>query len=247
MFDVTRRLAAAILKVPLTPPDPPAGSKGSTAVFRASPRYLTYKLLPFWLSAAWSLAIYLAVGVAGFAEGGPVVRVLVVAGGLFVVGGLFVGYCAIRLDYELRYYVLTDRSIRIREGAWLLREMTLTHANVQDVSISQGPLQRVFRIADVVVKTAGGGGATAAQPGGSGHQAMLAGVEDAAAVRDRIRAYLGRQPDDGGLGDDAAAARPAPAPAPRADGAATAAALREVVVAARALREAAERRRAAEA
>jgi len=33
------------------------------------------------------------------------------------------GWMIVRLDYELRYYVVTDRSIRIREGAWTVREI----------------------------------------------------------------------------------------------------------------------------
>lgn len=240
MYEPLKRLAAALLKVPLEPAEAPRGSRESTTVFRASPRYLTYKLIPFWFGVAVQLAVFLPIVIVSAAEGNRVLLVLELIGGLLLAVGTFVGYCALRLDYELRYYIVTDRSMRIREGAWLLREMTLTHANVQDVSISQGPLQRMFGIADVVVKTAGGGGAVANQPGGHGHQAMLAGVDDAAGVRDRIRAYLKEQAD-GGLGDDPARAAPRPSAGALA-GPAVLVALHDMSAAARALRAAAERR-----
>lgn len=242
MYEPLKRLAAAILKVPLDPPEAPAGSPESTKVFRASPRYLTYKLVPFWIGVAVELAAFLPVLIVSVHEGKTALVVVEALAGVALAAGTFLGYCAIRLDYELRYYILTDRAIRIREGAWIMREMTLTHANVQDVSISQGPLQRLFGIADVVVQTAGGG-AVAAQPGGQGHLAMLAGVDDPQDVRDRIRAYL-REHEDDGLGD-APERRAAQPETTGGGGLATPealAALREMVEAARALRETAEGR-----
>ena len=36
-----------------------------------------------------------------------------------------------RLDYELRWYVVTDRAARLREGILVLTEMTFTLVNVQ--------------------------------------------------------------------------------------------------------------------
>ena len=84
----------------------------------------------------------------------------------------------IRVDFDLRYYVVTDRSVRVREGAWTVREMTITHANVQNVRLEQGPLQRAFGIQDVLVDTAGGGtGGGKHGPGDTGHRVTLAGIE----------------------------------------------------------------------
>ena len=62
-----------------------------------------------------------------------------------------------KLDYDYHHYVITDRSLRIRAGVWHVHEMTMTFANVQNISIRQGPLQRLLGIADLVVQTAGGG------------------------------------------------------------------------------------------
>ncbi len=112
-------------------------------------------------------------------------------------------FAMVRLDYEMRWYVTTDRSLRIREGLVNVREMTLTFANVQNVSIRQGPLQRLLGLADVVVETAGGAGAVGTQGhehGPSLHEGRLRGVDDAPGVRDLILARLKRL-KDAGLGD----------------------------------------------
>ena len=84
---------------------------------------------------------------------------------------VFVRLLVIKLDYELRWYLITDRSLRIREGIWSVREITLTFANVQNVSVTQGPVQRLFGVSEVVVETAGGGGGQQQKGGGRGRKA----------------------------------------------------------------------------
>jgi membrane protein YdbS with pleckstrin-like domain len=113
---------------------------------------------------------------------------------------------AARLDYEMRWYIVTDRSLRIREGIMRVREMTLTFANVQNITVRQGPLQRLLGIADVVVRTAGGGGSSeghgesSGTAGASMHVGKLRAVDNAVEVRDLILERL-RRWRDSGLGD----------------------------------------------
>lgn len=129
-----------------------------------------------------------------------------VVGFVFLVLQLPVSYALVRLDYEMRWYIATDRSLRLREGVRNVREMTLTYANVQNVKIEQGPLQRLLGIADLVVQTAGGGAGSRdrseahADSGGSMHEGRLHGVARAEEIRDLILARLKRRPD-AGLGD----------------------------------------------
>ena len=110
-----------------------------------------------------------------------------------------------RLDYEMRWYIVTDRSMRLREGIFGVREMTFTFANVQNIAIRQGPLQRLLGIADVVVRTAGGGGGSTEQgeyqhAGKPMHVGTLRAVDNAEMVRDLILERL-RRLRDAGLGD----------------------------------------------
>ncbi len=117
---------------------------------------------------------------------------------------LFLTYAAVRLDYELRWYVVTDRSLRLRSGVWTVQEMTMSFANLQQVMVSQGPIQRLLGIADLRVESAGGGGGSAHDrhhgPADSLHTGVFHGVEHANEVRDLILARL-RSFRETGLGD----------------------------------------------
>ena len=50
----------------------------------------------------------------------------------------------VKLDFEKRWYVVTDRSLRVREGIAFVREATVTFAKIQNISMSQGPVQRAL-------------------------------------------------------------------------------------------------------
>jgi membrane protein YdbS with pleckstrin-like domain len=195
-----------LLKVQPAPPHVPAGSRDVIA-FRASPRYLGYRYVQVLVQALPALAGP-AIGVfaltAAAAKGKPaplvvwVVLALVAIGA--IVGAAFGLVCA-RLDFEFHQYLMTDRCVRIRRGIWEQLEATLTYANVQNVRVVQGPLERLFSIASVVVDTAGGAGRSERQdPLLQHHRGVIRGIEDANALRDRImeRMKLSRS---AGLGD----------------------------------------------
>jgi uncharacterized membrane protein YdbT with pleckstrin-like domain len=80
--------------------------------------------------------------------------------------------------------------------------MTVNFTNVQNISVSQGPLQRILGISDLRVDTAGGGGGSS--PGEKGsqnlHTAWFRGIENANDVRGIIQDRL-RHLKDSGLGD----------------------------------------------
>lgn len=120
-------------------------------------------------------------------------------------------YTLVRLDYELRWYIVTDCSLRIREGITAVRETTLTFGNIQNLAIRQGPIQRLLGIADLRVRTAGGGSggedhSSDESKKDSMHIAYLRGVDNAPALRDAILAHLQRLKTSG-LGE----AAPSPA------------------------------------
>lgn len=253
-----RRALARWLRVP-PPPEPPAGTAESVRRFRAAPGYFRYRVVAWvfkQLGAAWGLVVGFSVleNVPEF----PFSYLLFYAEALGVAG--FVAqlpftFLLLRLDYRYRWYLVTDRSLRIREGVLHVREQTMSFANVQNLSTEQGPLQRLFGIADLKVRTAGGGGKAEGEPGESSkkdlHLGFFRGVEDAESIRDLILGRL-RGLQDAGLGDPdepteagerTAQARPAEeaGPAGAAGGTAAAAALeaaRELLAEARALRAA---------
>ncbi len=159
-----------------------------------------------------------------------------------------VTYAAVRLDWEMRWYIVTDRSLRIRAGIWSLQESTMSFANLQQVEVRQGPIQRLLGIADVIVQSAGGGGGGGHEKGQSHdslHTGTFHGVDNAQEIRDLVleRLRLFRQ---AGLGDPdeqptrtaLEVAAPALAAANASDAAAAA---QELLAEARALRSTAER------
>lgn len=158
-----------------------------------------------------------------------------IAGLVFLFVQAPVTYAMVRLDYEMRWYIVTDRSLRIREGIASVREMTMTFANVQNLAIRQGPIQRLLGISDLRVRTAGGGSGDKDseqddKDAKSMHVGYLRGVDDARGIRDTILARL-RRGKGAGLGD------------PDDEGGDLLAAARELLGEARALRRVVSKRR----
>ena len=148
-------------------------------------------------------------------------------------------YAAVRLEFEQHWYLVTDRSLRIRTGLLRMQESTMSFANLQQVEMKQGPLQRLLGLADVHVQSAGGGG-DESKPGqdDSLHTGIFHCVDNAPEIRDLILHRL-RQFRQAGLGDPDDPNQQAPATAAAvAHSNDTLAAARELLSEARALRAA---------
>src|SRR5262245_7607247 len=189
-------------RVPSGPPSPPGRLDEESRSFRPSSGFLRYLKLKFWLVlvivdvaifAGWlalfvfrpKLALWLA----------PVAVAIAVVPDV-------IAYIAIHLRYDTTWYVFTDRSLRIRRGIWVIHETTITFENVQNVDVAQGPVQRYFNIADVVVQTAGGGAAKkSSETSSNAHVGILQGLDNADAVRDLILDRVRRR-RTAGLGDE---------------------------------------------
>jgi uncharacterized membrane protein YdbT with pleckstrin-like domain len=203
----------ALLRLLLVPPEPsiPGGSD-RVRIFRAAPAYYRYRLVLWFLAQAAAgiglifglIAIAAALRLGDLPRGVEILLTVteLLAWVVFVVQ-LPVTLAIVHLDFELRWYILSDRSLRIREGIVAMREKTMTFANIQNVEVRQNPLQRILRIADVRVRSAGGGSGTSdshGQMGDSLHEASFHGVDNAeeirAAIAERVRLHR-----DAGLGD----------------------------------------------
>jgi uncharacterized membrane protein YdbT with pleckstrin-like domain len=236
-----RELVLRVMRVPPTP-QPPPGSP--PRVFRAAHNFFYLRLLRWmWLQvlavAGALAAIYWLHGMAGPKM--PRVMMLIWTGaeivGIAVLAlEILFGWMVVRLDFELRWYMLSDRALRVREGITTVREKTVALANIQNIAVRQGPLQRLLGIADVEVKTAGGGGSSSGmehdRKGKSEpmHVAYFRGVDNAEEIRDLLREAV-RRHRDAGLGD--------PDEPQRSGDDDVAAAAAELLSAARALRAAA--------
>ena len=210
MYEALKRRIFPLLRIEDQEPEPPVGSHDLFRVFRACPAYLAYNLF-FWklYVALWASVVLIGSVVLVIISGWFlifVIPIVLVAG---VKAALF--YVTTRLNYDMRWYGITDRSLFIREGVWIVREITLTFANAQNVRVTQGPLQRWFGFSHVEVDTAGGGGGGGHEgsPSAGPHRAVLRGLENPAQVRDLILEQL-RRHRTAGLGDPDDHLRPSP-------------------------------------
>ncbi len=207
IYRLAKETLLDLLRAPRDPPAPPPGTQGSVQVFRAAPNFLRLQFLVWGGGFATAVAIEVGFILFGHvledrlawvdsAIEWAVLSATVLAG----IGKYFL----IRLDFDMRYYVVSDRSLRIREGALLIHESTFTYANVQNLRIVQGPVERLLGLSNLVVETAGGAGGSREDRGETpfrrGHQGVLRGVANAREVRDRILELL-RRYRDAGLGD----------------------------------------------
>ena len=200
MYEILKGVIVELLKIEPTEPHPPAGHHPHELlrIERADPSYLRLRIF-FWKLYAllWSACI-VAASVSLYLVDTTllwlVVPLVIVAA--FKAATLYV---VSRLDYEMRWYVITERSLLIREGVWNVREITLTFANAQNVRVTQGPVERLFGFSNVEVDTAGGGGKSE-EKGTSRHSAVLRGLANPAEVRDMILDLL-RRHQSAGLGD----------------------------------------------
>lgn len=198
------------MRVPESPEAPP-GDPDSVVSFRAAPKYLTYKTVVWALGqsaallgilAGFFLPLWLEGDLPGFGGSLGVFGILA-SGALFLfLPQAALSYAVLHLDYDLRWYILTDRALRIREGVLVVREQTLTFANIQEIEIKRNPIHRMLGLSDVEVRTAGGGSRRpGSQKGGQEtHRGVLRGVADGAGIRDRIRERVKRY-RTAGLGD----------------------------------------------
>lgn len=193
------------MRIPEYPPTLPARPGQLHRSFQPSPEFLSYMKFTYWLVLAllgggllsgWTVLVIFepAWGIALLA---PVCAVIAVPAAI--------AYVMLHLRYDTMWYVVTDRSMRIRRGIWSIHEVTITFENVQTVKVTQGPLQRWFGIGNVEVRTAGGGMAVAPEQGGgvggSGHHGVIEGVNNAGEIRDLILSQL-RHSKTTGLGDE---------------------------------------------
>ena len=204
---IYRGVWASIVALFRVPPEPPTLPSAGEAVrsIRPSAGYLRYLTFLFWVAFLPGdivpILIWLVISMAF-----PIVGVILVAPLVIVlIAPDVIAYVGLHLRYDTTWYVFTDRSIRIRRGIWVIHETTITFENVQNVEVAQGPVQRYFGIADVIVQTAGGGASKTDSHGSktssSAHVGILQGLDDAHAVRDLILDRV-RRSRTAGLGDE---------------------------------------------
>jgi len=207
-FSAIERWVLRVLRVPPAP-EPPEGSPDSIQIFHAGRNLYIWCLLQ-WLLFHLAILVLLVVlhrmtGIASVSwPEWAQVAWQVIEPALFIAfaGSAFLTFFSQRLNYRLRWYIVTDRGLRIRTGILAMEELTMTYSNIQEIRLSAGPIQNLLKIADVEVRSAGGGAGGKKQD--DGHMGCFEGVSNANAIRDLMLERL-RQYRDSGLGETAPA------------------------------------------
>jgi uncharacterized membrane protein YdbT with pleckstrin-like domain len=204
---ITQWAKDGVLKLVRVPSAPhvPEGAEESVRVFNAGRNYLAWLLISWGIAnAAIAFGLLAAFRFSFTPTLPPLVHTIWLAldagaAGVFV-ASIPITYFLQRLNYEMRWYIVTDRSLRIRSGVVWLREMTMTFANIQGIRVSANPIEGLLGLANVEVQSAGGGDSQGRGAPASGHVAKFEGVDNAAVIRDliveRLRLYR-----DSGLGE----------------------------------------------
>lgn len=186
------------------PEHPPALPSYNVESFKPSIGFLKYLKFQFWLGFFFFDIVIGGVELIILFNEPFVGALLFIPAVLLAIVPDIIVYLAIHLRYDTTWYVMSDRSIRIRRGIWIIHETTITFENIQNVTVKQGPLQRWFGIANVSIETAGGGGQSVDGHGTSwqaSHCGLIEGVSDAQRIRDLIMSRLDKSKTSG-LGDD---------------------------------------------
>ena len=224
MYSSFRDWCSRVLRIP-DDPEPPPGDEASARLFRAAPNFYKYLIFLWALRTFALVAVLFPMEIIPFISAfdwerklrGFSFLLLPLPTIIFAIGAIqrVFALAVVRLDFEKRWYLVTERSLRVREGILKVREMTITFANIQNMSVSQGPIQRLLGIADLRVDTAGGGPSRKEKEEGgeSMHTVRFRGVDNADEIRELITTRL-RDLKDSGLGDrdETPAAKPVSLP-----------------------------------
>ena len=141
------RFMVPYLKVPAHAPDLPGGDQEALEVFQPAEGFLLYMKFWFWIVTIIIdlsiLALWIIIGVAN------VFVALLLSPIMIVIMFLpdVIAFVAIHVRFDTTWYAMTDRAIRMRRGVWIIHETTISFENVQNVKVTQGPVQRHFGIA----------------------------------------------------------------------------------------------------
>ena len=116
----TKDIVLRLARVP-SEPHVPEGAQGSVRVFNAGRNYFTWRLILWGIgNAATALGLLVVFAFSFIPTLPPLVRAIWLAleagaVGVFV-ASIPITYFLQRLNYEMRWYIVTDRSLRIRSG-----------------------------------------------------------------------------------------------------------------------------------
>jgi len=181
-------ILADLLRTPRVAPTLPTQPGEQAIALKPGAAWLRYLKFWFWIGLA-VIDVAILGGWLIICLFSPVLgAVLAVPAWIVAIVPDIIAYVAIHVRYDTTWYILSPRSIRLRNGIWVIRETTFTFENVQNIEITQGPVERWFGFANLRIETAGGGTIhTQHGPIADGSNvAFLFGLENAHEIRNLV-------------------------------------------------------------
>lgn len=139
----------------------------------------------FLMLAVFSLPILLACVVLALTVQ-PLVFSLLIAG--FFLAIVFLVFW-LPAYFKLLEYAIEDEAVRGKRGVFWRRYVTVPYTKITNVDVSQGPVQRMYKIGTVHVQTAGAGGQQGARA-----ELLILGIKDfnemKNAIMDRVVGHV---------------------------------------------------------
>jgi len=206
LLELLKPLFVPLLKLELRPPRLPEGSS-LVRELKPSEAWLSFRYLAVLfglLNQVIGAGVLGVLAINGLERFGWPIALLIALGELVIIAFSLV---VTRVDWELRHYLVGDRSLRVSLGALNRREVTVSYANVQNLEVSQGPLERLFGFKTLTLSTAGASQSKLESE--NLHVIRLPGLEDADAIRELMLGMLKHQ-KDAGLGEPVTGGSSAP-------------------------------------
>lgn len=108
--------------------------------------------------------------------------ILAIAGPIFLAEVLFTNWFAKQAAQNLGY-TLADDELIVESGVFIRRRAKIPFSRIQDVTRTQGPIERRFGISTLLVQTAG-------QSGPTGPEGTMRGIVDPDAMAETIMAAV---------------------------------------------------------
>lgn len=97
--------------------------------------------------------------------------------------------------YKSLEYIIDGDSVKMRKGVFWRKRVTVPFTKITNIDVTQGPVQRIFKMVTVHVQTAGAGGTT-----GSQAEVQFLGIRDTEGLKDtimkRVRGYSISEPEE---------------------------------------------------
>lgn len=114
-----------------------------------------------WIGCGWIVVVTL-IGVSTWGGGWALFQptmtgllCLAIAVGLFIGLVVFAGWFYPGAAYRHASWRINAEGLEIRRGVWWRHRIVVPHSRMQHSDIEQGPLQRMFSLATLVINTAG--------------------------------------------------------------------------------------------